>query len=120
MFTLIESLNTSVAEALERRAPIMKASVSDPSQPSAYAKAIDVQHLPQKDTAFIAKRLITQLLSQFKSKFDFQFESKEDGIFNNLLIKATTQSAKPKLIQIEISQLTTDDIESIKKAFYSY
>lgn len=118
MFTLFESLNDAFNEALEQQTPIFKASVSDPTKPSAYAKALDVQHLPRRDTALMIRRLATKLLSQFKGPFTFEFNTAENGLFNTLTIKATSQKDKSVAIQFEISNLTTQDIEQTKRYFF--
>jgi hypothetical protein len=116
MFTLLESLNQTLDEAMERRTPVFKASGVDPKNSSKVA-ALDVQHLPALHPTFTASRLISQILSQFKAKFEFNFETKASGLFNTLIVKAMPDKGD-KYIQFEVSELTHSDVDELKRAIY--
>jgi len=114
MFKLLENLNQTINEAIERRTPVLKASVSDPD--AKYASALDLQHLPKNNVPLYGSRLVAQILSQFKDIDDIKFNTSEDGMFNKLTV--LVKDKKSKLLQIEINQLTANDLRDLKKAIY--
>jgi hypothetical protein len=119
MFLLLEQLNKQLREATDRRVPIVKVTSTNAPTTSAVkpmTTVLDVQHLTSKDTVGSINRLIKQVLSQFKSEFDFNFETKESGMFNALTISAVKVSQPVKYIQFEISELTNQEISNIKRS----
>ena len=118
MFKLFEQLNAQLAEALERRVPIVKVTSTDAPTTTVVkpmTTVIDVQHLTDKDVVSQSIRLIKQVLAQFKAQFSFNFETNESGLFNSLTLTAESNSKPVKYLQFEFSELTNEDIAGIKK-----
>jgi hypothetical protein len=118
MFDLIQQLNEQLAEALERRVPIVKVTSTDAPTTMVIkpmTTVIDVQHLTDKDVVGQSIRLIKQILSQYKTSFNFNFETNESGLFNNLILSAESDGNPTKYLQFDFNELTSDDIAGIKK-----
>lgn len=114
MFKLLETLNQIINEAIERRTPVLKAFMSDSD--SKYASAVDLQHLPTNNVPLYGSRIVAQILSQFKDIDDIKFNTSEDGMFYKLSVLVKTKNGK--LVTIEISQLSTNDLCDLKKIIY--
>lgn len=111
MYKLLEQINDQLKESIDKRQPVLKAVLISGSS----VKVLDVQHIQTNNVPQNALKIIIQVLSQIKERLDFNFETKEDGMFNLLVIKGTS-SDQSKSIQFEISQLTSNDVKDLKKA----
>jgi len=119
MFDLIFNLNEKLEEAIDTRQPMFKAVlVSSNAAPTDGMKVLDVQALPQKNLPLYLMRAMLPIFRKYGKKYDLNFESKEAGLFNTLLVTMVPSEHPDKTIKLELTQLTHEETPEVKRAIY--